>query len=565
MASEPLRYLLSLALASSVGMIAALAFRRPIRRIFGARAAYGLWLLVPIALLAVLLPHAHETSPAVGTPWTIGSVSSLIDSPHRLLDQSPPVAPSSIDWPRWALGVWGAGVALFVLYLAGLQRAFVKSLGTLSGSRGVLRAERSAGCPALLGVLRPKVILPSDFESRYTRPERLLVLCHERTHLRRGDAVFNALVASMRCLFWFNPIVHVASRCFRVDQELACDAAVLNDHPGSRRTYATAMLKTQLTEGMLPVGCHWRSAHDLKERVRMLQRPMPSRRRRLCGGALTALLSLVVGCTAWVAHAPAGGPKSPSAITPAQSPVTGPVGLTADKVFLRPATRSQPAIQVIQGHGRLVLPSGVKLQLSADRMTSGPTQILQGHVQIATISLAGEEAHPQMILQTDRAILAWQPDRSLVIQFEKGTLQQVPAGGLPGVGALTSPLSLTAPSTPQFVTPNFVDADLSQVAAAVGLATHRTFTIDPRIHVRVTMLSSAPMTPEALYQAFLGILSAHGLAALPAVADNVGFVQAPRPDVVRPGDSVPAPGRVVGPPLGNGGEAIWIVPSTNAR
>ena len=89
------------------------------------------------------------------------------------------------------------------------------------------RAERCSGCPAVLGVFRPKVILPVDFEFRYTRLERLLVFSHERTHLRRGDAVWNAVVALVRCLLWFNPLVHLASNYLREDQEFSSDAAVV--------------------------------------------------------------------------------------------------------------------------------------------------------------------------------------------------------------------------------------------------------------------------------------------------------------------------------------------------
>lgn len=44
------------------------------------------------------------------------------------------------------------------------QRAFVRSLGKLSGARCVWRAERSAGCPVLLGVFSPTLILPADFD-----------------------------------------------------------------------------------------------------------------------------------------------------------------------------------------------------------------------------------------------------------------------------------------------------------------------------------------------------------------------------------------------------------------
>jgi hypothetical protein len=210
-------------------------------------------------------------------------------------------AQSSINWPAWLLLTWGAGAVLFLLYLVVLQRAFLRSLGALSGSSRVLRAESSAGCPALVGVFRPKLILPADFELRYTPQERSLILVHERVHLLRGDAFWNALVALLSCLFWFNPLIHFAAGRLRVDQELACDAAVINRYPVSRRVYAGAMLKTQLADAALPVGCHWRSIHPLKERLEMLKESAPGRVRREFGRVFVAIASLAVGYVAWAA------------------------------------------------------------------------------------------------------------------------------------------------------------------------------------------------------------------------------------------------------------------------
>lgn len=62
------------------------------------------------------------------------------------------------------------------------------------------------------------------------------------------------------------------------------------------------MLKTQLADLALPLGCHWHSVQALKERVPMLKRPAPSRASRLSGAALTALLATFVGCTTWTAQ-----------------------------------------------------------------------------------------------------------------------------------------------------------------------------------------------------------------------------------------------------------------------
>ncbi|MGH8217164.1 MAG: M56 family metallopeptidase [Steroidobacteraceae bacterium] len=202
----------------------------------------------------------------------------------------------------WLLGAWCVGVALFAVYLAGAQRVFVNNLGELSGSRRVLRAEHAAGCPALLGVIHPKIVLPCDFETRYTRLERLLIFSHERAHLRHGDAAWNALVALLRCLFWFNPLVHLAATRFRVDQELACDAAVVGERPGSQRSYASAMLKSELSESALPVGCHWQSVRHFKERLLMLKQTIPGRARRTCGLVCVTLSSVLVGYAAWAAE-----------------------------------------------------------------------------------------------------------------------------------------------------------------------------------------------------------------------------------------------------------------------
>ena len=66
------------------------------------------------------------------------------------------------------------------------------------------------------------------------------------------------------------------------------------------------------------------------------------------------------------------------------------------------------------------------------------------------------------------------------------------------------------------ITPNFKDADITQIIEAVSAATGKNFIIDPRVRAQVTMLSSTPMTPDQFYQAFLAILQVHGFVALPA-------------------------------------------------
>jgi general secretion pathway protein D len=86
-------------------------------------------------------------------------------------------------------------------------------------------------------------------------------------------------------------------------------------------------------------------------------------------------------------------------------------------------------------------------------------------------------------------------------------------------GALVALLCLAAAAAPPDsstrITPNFKDADITQIIEAVSAATGKNFIIDPRVRAQVTMLSSTPMTPEQFYQAFLSILQVNNFAAVP--------------------------------------------------
>jgi general secretion pathway protein D len=84
-------------------------------------------------------------------------------------------------------------------------------------------------------------------------------------------------------------------------------------------------------------------------------------------------------------------------------------------------------------------------------------------------------------------------------------------------------VSATLPAAPPVrpqdgptITPNYKDADLSQIIQAVAEVTGKNFIIDPRVNAKVTMLSATPMTPAAFYEAFLAVLQVYGYVAVPA-------------------------------------------------
>ena len=280
-------------LAGGIAIAAVALLRWPARSLFGASAAYGLWGLPLVMAVAALVP-----APAGGpiAPLVLGAASRF-PAVALLADGSP--------WPATLAAAWALGALAYGALLAARQVRFASAVragaaATVNGT-SVVRSARDDIGPAVVGRV---IILPSDFEARFTPAEQAAVLAHEAQHLARGDAVTNAVVSLIQCLCWFNPLVHLAARWIRIDQELACDASVISRRPALRRPYAEALLKTQVLALVPPVGCAWRGRGfaALRDRIRLMKRRAPGARRRACGALLLAVLTLGGGYGAWAAQ-----------------------------------------------------------------------------------------------------------------------------------------------------------------------------------------------------------------------------------------------------------------------
>ncbi|CAN5283515.1 TonB family protein [soil metagenome] len=302
MTTEPMALLLRCALFATFALLVVFALRWPARRVLGSRATYALWWLPVLVFTACLLPGPARIAAVGALPGT----PMLADAVARSGS-----AVAALDPSRLLLPIWFGGALLAALAMWLVQRSYLRSLGRLAPDRDGHWRSLSAAAPALVGAWRARLVLPADFEQRYCADERALILAHEAVHLRRRDPIANAAAAAALCLFWFNPLAWWALGRFRFDQELACDEAVLGEHPNSRRSYASAMLKSQLAADAglrLPLGCHWAARHPLKERITMLKRPIPARACRVSGLLLSLGLAAACSYTAWASDTPSSQP-----------------------------------------------------------------------------------------------------------------------------------------------------------------------------------------------------------------------------------------------------------------
>lgn len=291
MASElALLFLLRAQCAASAAVLLVVCLRLPVRRGLGPELAYGLWVLVPIAaafsafppLNAFLIEKASAAGPGAGAHL------------ERLLQANP-------TWERHApavLNLWGAGAGLALTYFIGVEARFRA------------KARNGAVGPAVVGLAFPRLIVPADYHTKYDAAERGLIREHERAHIRKSHPAHNAVCAVLQILGWCNPLSALAGSLFRVDQELACDAAVLERRSVSRRAYAAVLLKASGgAAGSL--SCPLSSGARLLEvRLRQIMRAPVSVGRYLRGLVAVGAAGVLLVSGMWATE-PADGLGSP--------------------------------------------------------------------------------------------------------------------------------------------------------------------------------------------------------------------------------------------------------------
>ncbi len=82
--------------------------------------------------------------------------------------------------------------------------------------------------PGIAGIFNPRVVLPRSCAAELSDEEVRCVLLHELTHFRRGDLFLHHLLLLICFVHWYNPLVWLVFRQFKISMEQACDADVVD-------------------------------------------------------------------------------------------------------------------------------------------------------------------------------------------------------------------------------------------------------------------------------------------------------------------------------------------------
>ena len=246
--------------------------RKPLIRLLGSSGYYLMWLASPLWLIIGALPQL---------PVDYVTASYTVEVMHKMKLQ----ANQWFDSLPWLTLIWVSGCILLTALLIGSHLHFRQAILRHATQRKdiefavpVYQSTKQAG-PFLLGITKPVLVLPNDFDSAYDAHQQRLILAHESQHIHHKDHWINAFFSGLQILFWFNPIVWLSRHAFRFAQEAACDEQVLCGlDKNNRISYAHAMLKVS-TQGVSSqfATLHYGEKTMMKQRLILLKNTFKQR------------------------------------------------------------------------------------------------------------------------------------------------------------------------------------------------------------------------------------------------------------------------------------------------
>lgn len=304
-------------------------------------------LLLPLGLLLMprwklaILPAAPPRETAVSQ--RSDATSAAVTAPINSWIEPLPLPRARFPWPTAILCAWLAGLGLLVVHEVRCRRRLARLLRDAEPvSDPVMRralddAAARAGfrapfdclvsselrVPLACGVSRPTVLLP-ERAREWSASVLSDVLVHEMSHLRRRDPLWLWVARIGRALYWFHPLVWLATRRMMAESERACDDAVMR--AGERPSgYAETLLfvaSPPAPEELSPALAFVRR-HGLERRIaEVLAQGRNLRPLGAWSRGLLAALALGIGGAAAVAHpvATCAGTREASAATLTPAP-----------------------------------------------------------------------------------------------------------------------------------------------------------------------------------------------------------------------------------------------------
>jgi TonB family protein len=215
-------------------LIMLLLIRKPVRKKADANTSYGLWAILPFALILYSLE----------LPWHLVSELSNTNIQTYLVQPSESIQQHLITSNITILAfksIWLTGWFIIVIYWIIAHHSFKKVLKSEDLSESSLsekliksiptklaiKQSNHIFSPILMGLFKPTLVIPENFTELYSIEQQELIIAHEVCHYSHHHMWANQVALLLLALFWFHPLAWRSYAAFRQDQEHSCDQTVL--------------------------------------------------------------------------------------------------------------------------------------------------------------------------------------------------------------------------------------------------------------------------------------------------------------------------------------------------
>lgn len=128
--------------------------------------------------------------------------------------------------------------------------------------------------PAMIGTLKPVILLPVASINNLSTEQLDAILLHELAHIKRYDYLVNLLQTIVETILFFNPAVWFLSGIIRQEREHCCDDIVLtHSYPLSYAKALTAIGTSHTSMSPLAIGAAGTSKNQLLHRIKRMMEP----------------------------------------------------------------------------------------------------------------------------------------------------------------------------------------------------------------------------------------------------------------------------------------------------
>jgi ankyrin repeat protein/beta-lactamase regulating signal transducer with metallopeptidase domain len=206
-------------------------------------------LLMLAALITTLVWLSPRSAPGAASPHRAVEFALQATAATRATAVSAIAIDSPFGWHQWLdshlawmVCAWFVGVVMLSLRTAGgwilaqtlkrrarlVERSWQQTLTCLASRFGIRRrialceSTRASG-PAVIGWLRPVILLPFSALAGLTPQMMEAILAHELAHIRRHDYFLNMLQTAVETLLFYHPAVWWVGKKIRQERENCCD------------------------------------------------------------------------------------------------------------------------------------------------------------------------------------------------------------------------------------------------------------------------------------------------------------------------------------------------------